>query len=216
MIKIPLVTGVAAVGLVALPANAATLWDNGGPNGNSGYSNATAGVFGFRRTLLDDFLIASDGTRVQELHWKSVWGTPMGGAMGVGAEMSIRSDAAGTPGNVILVANLTGYSEVFTGNILFSREEVMHWATFSDIALDAGKYWFEATVVGPENNFWLTADVLLDECWVNYQDLGGFSSGTAQFGVAQDVNWSLHGVPAPGALGVLALAVLARTRRCRD
>ena len=34
--------------MMAVPAMGGTLWDNGAANGTNGYSNATAGVFGFR------------------------------------------------------------------------------------------------------------------------------------------------------------------------
>jgi hypothetical protein len=214
MKKVTLVAAAGAAGLMAMPAMGDTLWANNAVNGVNGYSNATAGVFGFRRTLLDDFDLSFDSI-IHEMHWNSVWGTPMGGAMGVGVEISIRSDLAGTPGATIAVANLTGYSEVFTGNVYFSREEVTHWAAFSGIALPAGRYWLEATVQGPENNFWLTSNQLLNECWVNYEDLGGLAPGTAEFGVASDINFILTGLPAPGALALLGVAGLAGSRRRR-
>jgi MYXO-CTERM domain-containing protein len=214
MKKVTLIAAAGVAGMMAVPALGATLWDNGGPDGVNGYSNATSGIFGFRRTLLDDFDLASPSS-LTGLNWKSVWGTPMGGAMGIGAEISIRSDIAGTPGATIAVANLNGYSEAATGGILFSREEVESMASFDAIALGAGRYWFEATIVGPENNFWLTAPQQLSECWVNYEDLGGFQSGTDQFGAPSDINFQLQGVPAPGALALLGLAGLAGSRRRR-
>lgn len=214
MTKLQLMTfATATLAPVAL-APADVLWDNGRPNGVNGYSNATSGVFGFRRTLLDDFQLDEPST-LQELHWESVWGTPMGGTVGTGAQISIRSDVGGTPGMEIAVANLTEYEERMTIFVMFDREVVEHWATFDDISLDAGRYWFEAAVVGPENNFWMTADQQLNECWVDYEDLGGFQPGTDQFGVAADLNFVLSGVPAPGVLAAIAFAGVATRRRRR-
>lgn len=204
------------VGIVSLPAHGGVLYDNGPVNGVNGYSNATSGVFGARRTLLDDFIVPAGGWTLQDIQWRSVWGTL--GPIGSGIDLSVRSDVAGSPGDVVAVTNTIAYSEIATGNIYFSREETLHWAQFSDIVLGAGHYWFEATIVplnfGAENNFWLTADQRNNECWVNYDDLGGLQSGTDQFGVASDLNFILGGVPAPGAAVVL-LAGLFRRRRDR-
>lgn len=201
-----LTTTACALGLMSLPAAADVLYDNGPVNGVNGYSNATRGVFGFRRTLLDDFVVPEGGWTLQEMRWRSVWAGPSEGG---GIDLSIRSDAAGSPGAIVAVANNTGYSESMTGNVYFSREEVAHWASFSDIVLGPGHYWFEATVTrsafGTENNFWLTADQNSNECWVNYEDLGGLQSGTEQFGVASDLNFILGGVPAPGGVALLGL-----------
>ena len=56
-----------AVGIFALPTFADVLYDNGPVNGVNGYSNATSGVFGFRRSLLDDFVVPDGGWTLQ--HW---------------------------------------------------------------------------------------------------------------------------------------------------
>ena len=213
-----ILTAVGAAGLMtgsALAGN--TLYDNGGPNGVNGYSNATVNAFGARRTILDDFILDQDST-IQDFHWSSVWGTPgIPIPQGSGMELSFLSDAGGMPGITLATAVVTGYSEVGTGNIYFSREEAQHWVTIEDLDLAAGQYWFEATVIGPENNFWLTADQQNNECWVNYDDLGGLQSGTQQFGSASDINFRITGVatPAPGALALLGLAGLAGRRRRR-
>lgn len=207
-----LVTTSSALGVVSLPALADVLYDNGPVNGINGYSNATSGVFGFSRFLLDDFQVPAGGWTLREFHWNSVWATPMGGTMGFGVILSFRADNGGRPGAHIEFANVTQYSEAFTGNIYFSREEVTHWAEFDDIFLPAGQYWFEAAVQGPENNFWLTADLNFSECWVNYDD-DPFGPGSSVFGVPSDINFILGGVPVPGALALLGLAAVTRMRR---
>ena len=206
----------AAVGstvMISGVATADTLYENGGPDGTNGYSNATSGVFGARRTVLDDFILAEDST-VQDFHWNHLWNSFPPGS-GVGLELSFRSDAGGSPGVPIATAVVTGYSEVATGNTYFSRAEAASWVTIEDLDLSAGHYWWEATIVGPENNFWLTTAVQDNECWVNYDDLGGLQSGSSQFGAAADMNFRLTGVPAPGALALIGLAGLAGSRRRR-
>ena len=214
-----ILTAVGTAGILSGTAMADTLYDNGGPNGVNGYSNGTAGVFsGSYRHLFDDFVLSEDST-LQDFHWSSVWGTPgIPLPAGSSMELSFRSDAGGMPGVPVASASITGYSEVGTGEIYFSRERADHWVTFEDIDLSAGTYWFEANVVGPENNFWLTADQQNSECWVDYQDLGGFQSGTQQFGAASDLTFYVTGVtatPAPGALALLGLAGIAGRRRRR-
>ena len=169
-------------------------------------------AFGFRRTLLDDFTLASDSI-LQDFHWEHIWNTFPPGS-GSGMELSFRSDTGGGPGATIATANITSYSEVATGVTWFNRPGAESWVTFNNIALGAGTYWFEATIVGPENNFWLVhRTVLGHECWVNYDDLGGLQPGSAVFGTEADLNFVLTGIPAPGALALLGLAGLAGRRR---
>ena len=190
------------------------LYDNGPTDGSNGYSNATAGVFGARRTLLDDFVLDQDST-ILDFHWTHIWNTFPPGS-GVGLEISFLSDAGGAPGVPLATATITGYSEVATGNTFFGRQEAASAVTMDGIDLGAGLYWFEATIVGPENNFWMIqANVNNSECWVNYDDLGGMMPGTSQFGAPADLNFYITGVPAPGALALLGLAGLAGTRRRR-
>ncbi len=121
---------------------------------------------------------------------------------------------------MIATATITGYSEMGTGVTWFDRPGAESWATFDDIALGAGTYWIEATIVGPENDFWLVRnEVTMSECWVNYDDFGGLQPGSAFRGrrgstfVPRDLNFILTGIPAPGALALLGLAGLAGRRR---
>jgi MYXO-CTERM domain-containing protein len=58
-------------------------------------------------------------------------------------------------------------------------------------------------------------DINLNECWLDYDDLGGFQPGSTQFGAPADLAFQITGevVPAPGALALLGLAGLAGRRR---
>ncbi len=213
MKKVTLVA-VGTIGVMASAAAADTLWDNGPPNGENGYSNGTVNAFGIRRTLLDDFVLDGDSV-LQDFHWEHIWDHVPPGS-GSGMELLFRSDFGGAPRNVIATATITGYSEMASGQTYFNRQGAESWVTFDAINLGAGTYWFEATIVGPENNFWLVHTAVLgSECWVNYDDLGGLQPGRNVFGVANDLNFVLTGIPAPGALPLLVLVGLAGRRRRR-
>ncbi len=205
---------VGAIGVMASAAAADTLWDNGPPDGSTGYSNATVNVLGFRRTLLDDFTVDQDFF-LQGFHWQHIWNTFPAGS-GSGMELLFRSDAGGAPGEVVATANITSYSEVGSGVTYFSRPGAESWVSFDEIQLPGGTYWFEATIVGPENNFWiiLAPDPRLgSDCWVNYDDFGGLQPCRQIFDEPADLNFILTSVPAPGGLALLGLAGLAGRRR---
>jgi hypothetical protein len=190
------------------------LYDNGPPNGLNGYSNATAIPFGARRTLLDDFRIGDrEGWRITDFHWEHIWNSLPPGS-GTGMELLFRHDNGGTPGAVAAVANITSYMEQATGNVYFGRPGAVSWVDFDPIDLGPGTYWFEATIVGPENNFWLTANQNGNECWVNYDDFGGLQPGQNIFGVTSDINFIITGeiIPVPGTLALLAAGADARDR----
>jgi hypothetical protein len=172
------------------------LYDNGAPDGTNGYSNAVVGAFGARRTLLDDFVVPAAGWNLSGFGWTHVWSSGAGAGTGTSDEFRIVANSGGTPdiGTVIATASPTGYAEVATGNTFFSRPEIASSLTFTPIAIAAGTYWLDHTIVGPENNFHLVrATVTGNELWVNYDDLGGLQSGTTQFGVAADLNFVLMG-----------------------
>jgi hypothetical protein len=66
-------------------------------------------------------------------------------------------------------------------------------AEFDPVALPAGRYWIEWTIVGPDNNFVPANQSALrdNECWVDYEDVGGLQSGTNQFGTPRDLAWAI-------------------------
>ncbi len=205
---------VGAIGVVASAAAADTLWDNGSPTGDAGYSNGTANAFGARRALLDDFVLDVDST-LQDFHWEHIWNTFPAGS-GSSMVLSFLSDVDGAPGNVVTTATITSYSEVGTGVTYFNRPGAESWVTFDDIALGAGTYWFEAAIIGPEPNFWLVrTEVTGSECWINYDEIKGLHRGSEFGGDPVDLNFVLTGIPAPGALALLGLASLVGRRRRR-
>ena len=175
------------------------LFDGGAPDGVNGYSNIGQAVgSGLRRTLLDDF--KSTGMDVTCLSWNHVWGSGEPAGTGVDAEFNFWSDASGSPGATIATANVTAYTEFETGGIFFSRPEITSVANIDPVNFGAGIYWFEGTVVdatGGLNNFWLTAPQVGSECWINYEDLGGLQPGSALFGTASGINFSINGIDNP-------------------
>lgn len=180
------------------------LWDNGDTDGSNGYSNGVPGVFaGFRRTVMDDFEVPAGETwDLTDFHFIHVWGTPPGGVpLGTDIELTFRDDAGGMPGAPFATATTTGYSEVPTGRTFFSRGEMESWLDYEPITLGEGTYWVEWNIVGPENDFALIKAVpVLADCWVDYEDLGGFQSCITQFGVGGDFSWYLTGKAGGGGV----------------
>lgn len=173
-------------------AGIVTFHDNGLPDGVNAYSNVTEFTLGARRTLLDDFVVTDASWTLNGIRHRGIWDTLPPGS-GLGMEVVFRADAGGTPGPVVAEAHVTGYAEEATGDAYFDRAEYDAWATFTDVTLSAGRYWLEATTVGPENNFWLTAPQLNEECWVDYEDVTGLTPGSEMFGRAADLSWQLFG-----------------------
>ena len=169
------------------------LWNNDDGQRIAGHSNTTKGIFEFPRTLLDDFEIPKDETwRITGFRHFHIWNTLPAGS-GEGMEIAIWSDGGDEPGEFMFDLTVTGYEEEGTGREFFNRPEA--------VDLDPGHYWFEATIVGTENNFWLTIDsIFWNEHWVNYEEFGGLMSGTAIFGSASDLAWAIDGqlVTCPG------------------
>ena len=133
------------------------------------------------------------------LRHRALWNSLPPGS-GTGMEISIRADDGGAPGPTLVTLNVTGYLEVDLGMIHFDRQEYEAFTTFDEVCLDAGHYWFEANVIGPENNFWLIRqEVTNHESWVNYDDLGGLQPARGIFGGPADLGWSLRGCCAVGA-----------------
>ena len=201
----PVIAVALAVVLGGAPAAAQDLlWDNGPTDGSNGYSNAVVDVFGFRRTLLEDFTIADgESWEITQLQWTHIWNVLIDPS-GMGVEVAFRMDDAGMPGAVIGDTIPTGYMEVETGLEWFGRPEMMSTGSFEPFVLGPGTYWFEATIVGTDNNFWMArAEPLIGaECWVNYDDLGGLLSGSGIFGVAANLNFGLWGTLSGGEVEV--------------
>lgn len=176
----------------AAPGGLVLFHDNGAPDGVNAYSNVTEFVLGARRTVLDDFVVTDPSWTLNVIRHRAIWDTVEPGS-GLGMEVTFRTDDGGTPGAIIAQANVTGYAEAGTGNVYFDRAEYEAWVSFTDVTLASGRYWIEAATVGPDNNFWLTAPVLNEECWVNYEDVFGLTAGSNQFGRAADLNWQIYG-----------------------
>jgi hypothetical protein len=182
-----------------IAAAAEVLWDNAPPDGVGAFSNQAEKVMGVRRTLLDDFVVpAGEAWRLEGFRHHHIWDTLPAGS-GSGLEIALRVDDGGAPGVPIRTLVVTGYEEEWSGAILWDREEAISWTTFEPVVLEQGTYWFEATVVGPENNFWVSAERRSHECWVNYEDVEGLQPGSQMFGAEYDMAWALEGVRMPSS-----------------
>src|SRR5690606_39873010 len=179
---------------VAMPTMADDLWSNGSDtDGANGLSNATDVPFGFRRTVLDDFEVPAGETwDITGIRWLHLWNSFPPGS-GTGLEILFRADNGGQPGAEITTLLNGSLTEAATGRSWFGRAEVESESTFSTVSLGAGRYWFEATIVGPDNNFWMTAPVIGSPMWVNYADFGGLQPGFNIFGIDYDLYFVLTG-----------------------
>lgn len=177
------------------PVSAGVLWDNGDWDGSGGYSNGVEEILEGRRTLLDDFEVPSGTTwYVEALVHRHIWDSEDPGA-GTAMEVRVRNDNGNTPGDVREQLIIESYCEVSTGLIFANRVIAESRSEFERLALGPGRYWLEATIVGPEVNFWLTRrEFRLTECWVNYEALGGLMPGSEHFHQEpRDLNWHLVG-----------------------
>lgn len=167
------------------------LWDNGDPDGRNGLSNAARHVFGAQRTLLFDFEVPPNTFwDIDQMTWQAIWNDAEPGA-GFGAVVRIHEDVDGRPGVPILPRRFAiSYEEIPT----IHSPKYQALARFEPMALWSGRYWIEATVLGPENNFWETTAVNMEEVWVNYEDFGGLRPGSEVFGTEYEINGRIGGI----------------------
>jgi hypothetical protein len=182
-----------------LGASRAILWDNGDTDGSNGYSHGTAAAIGFRRALLDDFVIPSGDVAwdVTNLTWLLLWNT-LTTPSATGAEISFRNDAGGSPaGTYLATASVGAFTETPTGRTWFGRPEMQMSVDFTAVNLAAGTYWVDYLVVGPENAFaMIRAAITGSECWLDWDDYG-LVSGTTVIGVPADLSFVLSGEVVP-------------------
>jgi hypothetical protein len=177
-----------------LPGRQAVLWDNGDTDGSNGYSNADVSVFGYQRTLLDDFVVPDGETWIlTDFHSYQIWNSVAPGS-GTDYQLTFRADDAGSPGAPIVTAVTVSYAEVETGRFWFGRPEYETQYVYEPITLTGGTYWVEGNVIGPDNNFWMVHAYPPggSECWINYEDYG-FMPASDLFGVQADLAYWLTG-----------------------
>lgn len=191
-----------------------TLWDNGDTDGSNGYSHAPAAAFGYRRSVLDDFVVPPGvNWSAQGLSWLLIWDGG-GTGLGTGAEIIFHADSAGSPGAVVATAVVTGWSEVATGRSWFGRAEDRVTALFDTVTLGPGTYWVEFLPIGPQNSYCMIRQSITgSQCWVNYADYGGLQPGSSMFEVGADLSWMLLGTSGTAFDGTF-MDDLGRTQFC--
>lgn len=168
------------------------LWDNGDTNGVNGISMLSG--TGTRRSVLEDFEVDEMWT-ITDFHTVFVWNTLPPGS-GTDFELSFWTDDGGQPGTPFVDSVTVSYNEVATGRIWFGREEARADLEIEPITLTPGIYWVEMHVVHPTDNCFLMIrddNPIMEELWVDYEDLGGLMSSTTQFGERYDAPFNLTG-----------------------
>jgi hypothetical protein len=165
------------------------LWDNGDTDGTNGYSH----WFDLGRYLLDDFVVPDGGMTITDFHQTIIWNTAPPGS-GTSYYLAVYEDVGGAPGALIDVLGASIRDEVPTGRNYFGRNEAVVNVCVDAYFLDAGTYWLEMSVDGPENVFAMIHSYLTgSECWWRADDIGYYGPGSGNFGVQADVNFCLTG-----------------------
>jgi len=177
--------------LIDLPGTDADLWDQGPYNELNGLSNGVESAIGARRTLMFDFVIPPGQIwHIDGLRWRHVWETLEPGS-GSGIEVRFRRMYQNRPSTPITDWQTSTTYEEYA---VFQGRDAISIAGFEPVTLTPDTYWIEATIIGPENNFWRTADLANGtQVWVDYSDQGGFQRGENVFGVAYDITGILTG-----------------------
>ncbi len=187
--------GLADPALIDPPGADADLWNQGPYNGLNGLSNGVESAIGARRTLMFDFVVPPGQIwSIDGLRWRHVWETLEPGA-GSGLEVRFRTTYENRPSVPIGDWRTSTTYEEYP---VFQGRDAISVAGFAPVALIAGTYWLEAVIVGPENNFWRTADLAIGtQVWVDYSDRGGFQRGDRVFGAVYDITGILTGAAEP-------------------
>lgn len=194
------------------------IWDNGDWSFIylNGYSNIGNGELD-RRILSD--ITFDRGRILTGFEMDGIWATGET-LLGTGIRLWLRSDTRGEPGDVITELATDRYTEVDSGDTAFFRPIVRSSVDITGGGdIDAGTYWIEMQMQGPINYWQLTSyhaeNLIGEQTWVNYPDIGGIQPAENLFGRQAEVNFKLYGViPSPGALSLFAfIALQARFRR---
>jgi hypothetical protein len=165
------------------------LFDNGLPNGVNGVS---CGEWpGYDREIIDDF------TNTEE--WEVTGGeyrilTYSAGTSITGTNVMFFEDSGGpsTTEYASVVADITC---TLTGDVYFSRPEILVTCSFDPITLPAGTWWVCFQPVYTENVFWLTADGQGSSIMLSYPEQGypRWTDGFIVFAAYYDTAFLLTG-----------------------
>jgi len=175
----------------------AVLYDNGAPDGVNGLS--CVAWPGYNREIIDDFTVPST--------WQVTGGeyralTYSGTGSVNGCIVRFFQDT-GSGASTTEYANRTAtITNTLTGNIYFSRPEILVNCSFSPVTLAPGNWWVLFQTQHSENCFTLTATGQGSSVFLSYPDQGlpRWTDGYVVFAAYYDMAWLLTGTSGGGDL----------------
>jgi hypothetical protein len=169
------------------------LYDNGLPDGVNGLS---CGAWpGYDREIIDDFVVP--------VEWQVTGGeyrvlTYSGTTSIQGTIVSFFQDSGG-PSTTEYASVTATITCTPTGDIYFSRPEVLVSCSFDTVTLSPGTWWVCFQSQHTENVFTLTAPVQGSPVYLSFPDQAypRWTPGSTVFGVDYDMAWLLTGTAGP-------------------
>jgi hypothetical protein len=177
------------------PAGGRTvIWDNGLPDSRNGVS--IVGWSTYTREVVDDVILSSSQTITGGTLRLVLYGDGDPSTI-TGMTLNIYNDNSGVPSTTLFTTQATTLTAARTGNMYFSRHEILVNCTFTPIALAVGTWWIGFYDTCNDNAFWLTTNKTgTSQIYAAYPDLGypKWTPGSTIFaGAYYDVSFTLSG-----------------------
>ena len=171
------------------------IYDNGEPDGINGLFFGYYG--GYDNWLIDDFEITQK-TDITGIKFHFVWNAGYSSNCENVKICIVEETGTCNPdsGPAYYETETTDFVEYATGNIYFSRPEIVIEADFEGVTIPAGKYWIGVCPDGMIDNsaYWLTAP--LKNCCIQFDSpYLGYSRWTpgSDIGYNYDLAWAVYG-----------------------
>ncbi len=177
------------------PTQRDVLYDNGLPDGVNGLS--CAAWPGYNREVIDDFEVPST--------WQVTGGeyrilTYSGTSSIVGTVVRFFQDTGSGASTTTYAEETATITCTLTGNVYFSRPEILVTCSFNAVTLAPGTWWVLFQPQHTENVFTLTSAVKDSSVFLSYPDqsLPRWTDGYVVFAAYHDLAWLLTGTSGGG------------------